>query len=279
MYRDEDDGDGVRATGVNRLVIFYSTVDLKGQAITIRRQLPCKSFCPHYLNCFISDFFESFDLCAMFKRIEKRQKKREHDEELGIDDEMKQTYGLEDTDSDESSSDSDTSSENSEADESDDKNGDDNLDRGSTADIKTEWLATGEETSEEEDESDEEELALDKENRLPRLKLADVMKNPIYIPSAEREERTCIVCPKKILKNSRMAEVHVASAVRWSSLCFFPLLVFLRSDKQLNLGAYPPIPTVLQVSGVPEVPFQRAETCRCSHVAEPKSNYKYPGGI
>ena len=47
----------------------------------------------------------------MFKRIEKKAKKRKRDEELGLDDEAKQVLGLQDTDSDESESDSDLGSD------------------------------------------------------------------------------------------------------------------------------------------------------------------------
>ena len=41
---------------------------------------------------------------GMFKRVEKRIRKREKEEELGLDGDMKEMLGLNDTDSDESSS-------------------------------------------------------------------------------------------------------------------------------------------------------------------------------
>jgi len=45
----------------------------------------------------------------MFKRVEKQFKRKKHEDELGIDEEMKDILGLNNTDSDESSSDDDDS--------------------------------------------------------------------------------------------------------------------------------------------------------------------------
>ena len=74
----------------------------------------------------------------MFKRIEKKAKKRKRDEKLGLDDEAKQVLGLQDTDSDESESDSDLGSSLG----SDSGGGEDgsDSDSGSEAEMLTEWL-------------------------------------------------------------------------------------------------------------------------------------------
>ncbi|KAF8720860.1 hypothetical protein AX14_010647 [Amanita brunnescens Koide BX004] len=58
----------------------------------------------------------------MFKRIEKRLKRREEERQLGIDDETRDILGLNDTDSEESESDSDLSIDAFEAEGSEDDN-------------------------------------------------------------------------------------------------------------------------------------------------------------
>lgn len=149
----------------------------------------------------------------MFKRLAKSQEKRERNEELGLED------------TDESSSESDTDSENSDLGDGAGIGSDDELDGGSVADMKMEWLAADREGSEEEDDSDEEGLDLDDQTGHPRMKLSEAVKNPIYTASTERDERACAVCPKKKLKNSKMVEVHIASVVRWSNLSSFSRFV------------------------------------------------------
>ena len=55
--------------------------------------------------------------CIMFKRVEKRIWKKEKEEELGLDSEMKEVLGLQDTDSEESDSSSDNDSDGSDSDD------------------------------------------------------------------------------------------------------------------------------------------------------------------
>ncbi|KAL5525659.1 hypothetical protein ACEPAG_6995 [Sanghuangporus baumii] len=138
----------------------------------------------------------------MFKRVTKKQKKREQEEDLGLDDDTRQMFGLQDTDSDESSSQSDSESDNE-------------LDRGENeADIRTEWLAAEGASSEDENDSDEEGLELESIDDDPPISLAEAVKNPIYHISSEKlnDERACITCPKKLLKNEKMVELHLSSA-------------------------------------------------------------------
>jgi hypothetical protein len=51
----------------------------------------------------------------MFKRVAKRVKRKEDEEALGLDEDMKEALGMHDTDSDESESDSSGDESNSEA--------------------------------------------------------------------------------------------------------------------------------------------------------------------
>lgn len=140
----------------------------------------------------------------MFKRITKKQKKREEEEELGLDDDTRQMFGLQDTDSDESSSQSDSDSDNK-------------SDREGVARMRSEWLAAEAGSSGDEDDGDEEGLDIELDDD-PPISLEEATKNPIYhVPSEGlRDVRACITCPKKLLKNDKMVQVHLSSAVRWS---------------------------------------------------------------
>lgn len=141
----------------------------------------------------------------MFKRIEKKQKKQADDEERGLDEETKQILGMHDTDSDESDSgsDSDSDSDGSGAEL-------DGMAEGSGGEMEAEWLgADGGEDSDAEsdaegDSSDEEE---------PPMTTSEAIQDPIYKSPADPSIRACIVCPKKVFKNDKMVEVHLASSV------------------------------------------------------------------
>ena len=55
----------------------------------------------------------------MFKRVEKRRLKKQEEEELGIDEDMKEILGMHDTDSEESASDESDSDDDEEEDDDD----------------------------------------------------------------------------------------------------------------------------------------------------------------
>lgn len=161
----------------------------------------------------------------MFKRITKKQKKQEIDDELGLDEDTKQMFGMHDTDSDESNS-SDSEEDSDLSDGGSDL--DDDLDRNSTADMTMEWLDAAREGSEDEDDTDEEGLDLDEQlDDEPPLPLSEAVKNPIYLVSMDQDIRACIACPSKLLKNNKMVELHIESAVRWSHLFSFKKTVCL----------------------------------------------------
>lgn len=140
---------------------------------------------------------------SMFKRIQKKQKKAELEEELGLDDDVKQTLGLgmHDTDTDESESESDSESEFGE-----DIAGDLGIGVDGGAGEDSEGV-------EEDAEEDEEENGLELEGT-PPMTLDVALRSPIYSISLDSDVRTCLVCARKLLKNSKMVEVHLKSGVR-----------------------------------------------------------------
>lgn len=147
----------------------------------------------------------------MFKRIAKKQKKQKRDEELGLDEETKQVFGMQDTDSDESDSGSSSASGSGLTSEDDsDEEGGSEIEDG--AGLQTEYLAADDDGSEDEGGSDEEGLDLDDESP---MSISEAVEDPIYVSSMEpMEMRACIVCPNKMLKNNTMVEVHLKSGVR-----------------------------------------------------------------
>ncbi|KAJ7067115.1 hypothetical protein C8F01DRAFT_1120332 [Mycena amicta] len=122
----------------------------------------------------------------MFKRVDKRRKRQEEEEELGIDGEMKEVLGLNDTDSDES----DTDSEHSDSEEEDADNQD--------ADASS-----------------------DEDEELPPITLEDALKDPIFVISTEPDVKGCVLCLGKLLKSPDFVSIHVASKAHQRRLTKF----------------------------------------------------------
>lgn len=141
---------------------------------------------------------------TMFKRLQRKQTKVELEEELGIDDDTKHALGLgmHDTDSDESDSESDSDGE---------------LDAGLGADgagsLNVEDVEGDGDGDEDEDEMEDFELEDQLDDR-PPVTLDEALRNPIYSISLDSDIRSCLVCPRKLLKNNKMVELHLGSAVR-----------------------------------------------------------------
>ncbi|THG97338.1 hypothetical protein EW026_g4635 [Hermanssonia centrifuga] len=130
----------------------------------------------------------------MFKRVEKRRRKQEEEEELGLDGDMKEVLGLQDTDSEESDSSDDEDPSGSEE-EAGANDADDVSDK--------EEMSDGGLQSVEEDEEEE--------DKLPPMSVTEAVRDPLYIVSLDPEVRECILCPGKLLKNPTMSEAHKSS--------------------------------------------------------------------
>ncbi|KAG2138307.1 hypothetical protein DEU56DRAFT_340082 [Suillus clintonianus] len=130
----------------------------------------------------------------MFKRVEKKRKKLEEEEELGIDEDMKEFMGFNDTDSDESASDSDSSSD-----------GHSDADPLQSDEEDLEQAGDGNENEDEMDDDD----ASDGEE--PPILLSEALRDPIYVVSLDPDVRACILCKGKVIKGTQMSTVHKAS--------------------------------------------------------------------
>jgi hypothetical protein len=130
----------------------------------------------------------------MFKRMEKRRRKRVEEEELGIDEDMKEILGMHDTDSEESDSDSDQ-------------------DESSAGDVNEEQqeLSRTDKGWESDQEEDEEEHV---------ITVQEALRDPVYLVSLQPDVKACIVCPGKLLKGAKMVELH-----RTSKACTLSLFV------------------------------------------------------
>ncbi|KAJ7455214.1 hypothetical protein B0H11DRAFT_2287596 [Mycena galericulata] len=137
----------------------------------------------------------------MFKRVEKRRRKQEEEEELGLDAEMKDVLGINDTDSEESESDSESDGEDAEG-------------------GGTEGEADEEEEEEESDDSSEDSDAAEE----PPISVEEALRDPVYIVSLQPDVKACIVCPGKLLKSTEVLNTHRASKAherRWRQFIAF----------------------------------------------------------
>ncbi|KAK0469737.1 uncharacterized protein EV420DRAFT_60285 [Desarmillaria tabescens] len=112
----------------------------------------------------------------MFKRVDRRLKRKAEDEALGIDGEFKQALGIPDTDSDESDSSSDSSEDEAQAEEVEveDGSGDDD----DEAEVRT---------------------------------VAQILENPLYNSPQDIDMTACFVCPAKLFKGPSMIQIHLQS--------------------------------------------------------------------
>lgn len=135
----------------------------------------------------------------MFKRVEKRRRRQEKEEALGLDSDLKEVLGLQDTDSDESDSSSDDQSDASDVEG----------DEAAPEDSGAEAAGAEDEDVGSADSSDDE----DEVNEIPPMSVTEAVRDPVYLVSLDPEIKACILCAGKALKNPVMADVHKASKV------------------------------------------------------------------
>ncbi|KAG7451269.1 uncharacterized protein BT62DRAFT_926928 [Guyanagaster necrorhizus] len=111
----------------------------------------------------------------MFKRVDRRLKRKAEDDALGIDDELKQALGIPHNDSDDSDSSSDSSEDEAHAEDED---------------------------GVVEDEGDDTEV---------KMTIAQVLENPIYNSPTDIDMTACFVCPAKRFKGPSMIQIHLCS--------------------------------------------------------------------
>ena len=141
----------------------------------------------------------------MFKRVEKKLAKKKNEEELGFTEEIKEVIGLNDVDSNDSSSDETDASGSTSSPRLTSKRKrllDDEL--GPSSDAASEGQGSGASDDPEDDDEDEPGV---------QMTVEEVLHDPLYIISLQPDIRGCIVCPQKLLKNDTMASVHTNSQV------------------------------------------------------------------
>lgn len=112
----------------------------------------------------------------MFKRAEKHRQKKEDAKKLSLDDRWQEILGFHDTDLDESASESDDTTDG----------------------IDEQTNATGDYSEDEEDEDE--------------MTVGQALIDPLYLASSiQPDVKACIICPGKVLKGSKMEELHFAS--------------------------------------------------------------------
>ena len=146
----------------------------------------------------------------MFKRIEKRRKRREEEIKLGIDDVTRDVLGLNDTDSEESESDSDLPSDafqgESEAEGSEDE-----------SENEEAWGGIGgggldaESDASEEEEEEAEADAGPRHIAFPVVTAQQALDDPIYAHPTQDNVQLCSICPGRTLINTQTISQHLAS--------------------------------------------------------------------
>ncbi|KAH9972049.1 hypothetical protein BGW80DRAFT_1316141 [Lactifluus volemus] len=147
----------------------------------------------------------------MFKRVDRRHKRQEQAERLGLDEDEKDILGLHDTDSSESESDSSDSASASSSSTSlegvEDTNGREEVLYVHMTRGEREW---GTRYRDEEDEDDGDSI----HGTDPSLTIASALQDPIRLIYQHPEAWACAFCPNKILKHTAMVKVHEASRAR-----------------------------------------------------------------
>jgi hypothetical protein len=157
----------------------------------------------------------------MFKRIDRRRKRKEAEETLGLDEGERGVFGLHDTDSSESDTDSSesASASSSSSATSSDQHGTRSRNkrkRGSSSSSPSDesggdedgGLATDDEEVEDDQNSDR---AL---NPTLTLTIRSALREPVRLIRLHPEAWVCAFCPGRILKHATMVKVHEASRVR-----------------------------------------------------------------
>jgi hypothetical protein len=159
----------------------------------------------------------------MFKRVERKIKRKEKEEELGINEDMKEVLGIHDTDSDESDSESEDSSDAEEGEgEEEGRSSDEGTIPPPLKKRKRDNFEPEPEDQEESgmdeapDEMDADQSDEDEEG--VQMNVEEALNDPLYIVSIQPDVRACILCPDKLLKNPTMAEVHKTSQVGFCCL-------------------------------------------------------------
>ena len=152
----------------------------------------------------------------MFKRVDRRRKRKEIEERLGLDDDERGVFGLHDTDSSESESDASESASASSSSATSSTQPRKRRKRGTSSPSNDEG---GEDEDGDSATDDEDEEGSSEHGIALRLTIASALKEPIRLILPDPEAWVCTFCPGKILKHEAMVKVHEASRVRTLQTC------------------------------------------------------------
>ena len=156
---------------------------------------------------------------TMFKRVDRRRKRKENEERLGLDEDQWGVFGLHHTDSSESESDSSDSASTSSSDGHSTKK----RKRGASPQSYDESSEEEDGESEPASDDEEDEEGSNDHGTHRSLTIASALKEPIRPIDPHSEAWMCVLCPGKTLKHATMVKVHETSRVRrpqsWRSHC------------------------------------------------------------
>lgn len=145
----------------------------------------------------------------MFKRVDRRRKRKEKEERLSLDEDHLGVFGLHHTDS----SESDTDSSDSVSTSSSDRLATQSRKKRKREASSPSYDEDGEEEDSDSATDDEEGEGNSDDGSHPPLTIASALNEPIR-PDSDSEAWVCVFCPGKTLKHAAMVKVHEASRVR-----------------------------------------------------------------
>lgn len=148
----------------------------------------------------------------MFKRVRRRIETSEKEHKLGLTAEIKEDLGLDDTDSDSDESMSRSGSESSGSGGPSRKRKRPLEDSDEESDAGESGCRGNVSVGEEEEDSESDAGGVDDESSTeggPTVE--DALNYPLFFVS--EDQQACVVCPRKLLKNKHMAELHRGATV------------------------------------------------------------------
>lgn len=149
----------------------------------------------------------------MFKRVDRRRKRKEIEERLGLDEDERGVFGLHDTDSSESESESESASSSATSSDGH-RTQPKKKRRRSASPLSNDYDSDEIENEEPAADDEEDESGSGEYTSALRLSIASALKEPVRLIRTDPEAWVCTFCPGKILKHAAMVKVHEASRVR-----------------------------------------------------------------
>jgi hypothetical protein len=69
------------------------------------------------------------------------------------------------------------------------------------------------------------------------MNMEEALRDPIYLVSLDPEVKACIICPGKLLKNTKMSDIHMSSNVSIFPVITYPTLNSWSLSRRINVAS------------------------------------------